>query len=339
MSTPTPDWLPRLEAFLTERAGAPARVTALRHLTGGASRDTWAIDAEAGGRRLGLVLRRDLGGVIADEALSRGQEYAVLRHAVAGRVLAPRPRWLCEDTSVLGVPFFLMDRLEGESVGSRVVRRPDLAAARAALPAQMAEQLALIHALPLTDELAFLPRPLPGLSPAQTAVERTAAQLARLGEPHPVLELAIRWLRRHAPPCPEPVFLHGDLRVGNLMVGPDGLVGVFDWEFAHVGDPHEDLAWPLVRAWRFGNDRLQVGGVGDVEPYLAEYEKHSGRAADRTALAWWEAAGNLRWAVGCVAQADRHLSGHADSLELASLGRRACEMELELLDLIERASR
>jgi aminoglycoside phosphotransferase (APT) family kinase protein len=339
MSAPTPDWLPRLEAFLSDRAGAPARVTALRHLTGGASRDTWAIDVEAGGERLALVLRRDLGGTFSDEALPRGQEFAVLGHAVVGGVLAPRPRWLCEDAAVLGVPFFLMDRLEGESVGSRVVRRPDLGAARAALPAQMAEQLALIHALPLTDDLAFLPRPLPGLSPAQTALERAAAQLTSLGEPHPVLELAIRWLRRHAPPCPEPVFLHGDLRVGNLMVGPAGLVGVFDWELAHVGDPHEDLAWPVVRAWRFGQDKLRLGGVGDVEPYLAEYERRSGRAVDRAALTFWEIAGALRWGVGCVAQAHRHLSGQVESLELASLGRRAAEMELEVLDLIERAER
>jgi aminoglycoside phosphotransferase (APT) family kinase protein len=227
-----------------------------------------------------------------------------------------------------------MDRLEGESVGRRVVREPALAAARQALPRQMGEQLARIHALP-PEGLDFLPRPAAGLSAAQTAVERSAEQLWGLGEPHPALELALRWLRRNAPPCAAPVLVHGDFRVGNLMVGPEGLVGVFDWEFAHVGDPAEDLAWPCVRSWRFGQDDLRLGGVGHVNDFLEAYQRAGGRAVEASSLRYWEVLGNLRWAVGCIAQAHRHLSGQARSVELASLGRRACEMELELLDLIE----
>ena len=129
---------------------------------------------------------------------------------------------------------------------------------------------------------------------------------------------------------------HGDFRVGNLMVGPAGLVGVFDWEFAHVGDPASDLAWPCVRSWRFGSDRLRLGGGGSEEGFFAAYERAGGGPVDREAVRWWEAAGNLRWAVGCIAQANRYLSGQAASVELASLGRRTCEMEMELLDLIER---
>jgi aminoglycoside phosphotransferase (APT) family kinase protein len=336
MKPTTPDWTPRLESFLTDQTGSPARVVGLRHLTGGASRDTWAVDAEVGGERLALVLRRDMGGVIADDALSREQEFRVLRAAHAGGVLVPRPRWLGTDPAVVGVPFFLMDRLEGESVGRRVVREPALAEARRRLPRQMAEQVARIHALPLPPDLDFLPRPGPGWSPARTALERAAEQLARLGEPHPALELAIRWLRPRVPDCAAPTFIHGDFRVGNLMVGPEGLVGVFDWEFAHVGDPHEDLAWPCVRAWRFGQDRLGLGGVGEPEEFLAAYEAATGRKVDLRAIRFWEMLGNLRWAVGCVAQAHRHLSGQTESLELASLGRRTGEMELELLDLIGR---
>jgi aminoglycoside phosphotransferase (APT) family kinase protein len=123
------------------------------------------------------------------------------------------------------------------------------------------------------------------------------------------------------------------------MVGRSGLVGVFDWEFAHVGDPHEDLAWPCVRSWRFGQDHLRVGGVGDAEAFYTAYERASGTKVDRDAVWFWETVGNLRWAVGCISQANRHLSGQAPSVELASLGRRACEMELELLDLIEQFER
>lgn len=328
MLTPE-DLSARLEAFLRQQ-GVAARVTAARRLTGGASRDTWSVDAMIDDRPLGLVVRRDLGGEIQDEALSRAAEFAVLTRAYEGGVLVPRPRWLCEDKSVLGAAFLVMDRIEGESVGRRVVRDP----ASKALPAQMGEQLAKIHALSFNG-LDFLPRPDAGQSPALRALDLTATQFHALGEPHPAIELGLRWLASRAPKCERLVLVHGDFRVGNLMVGPAGLAGVFDWEFAHIGDPAEDLAWPCVRSWRFGQDHLKLGGVGRVEEMLAAY----GKAVDPAAPRFWEILGNLRWAVGCVAQAHRHLSGQAPSVELASLGRRACEMELELLDLIDEAEK
>jgi aminoglycoside phosphotransferase (APT) family kinase protein len=335
-----PDLPARLEGFLAENLGAAVRVAGLRRLTGGASRDTWAVDAEVlAGPEAGsheLILRRDLGGQIVGEALSRDQEFAVLGRAFEAGVLVPRPRWLCMDAGVLGSPFFIMDRLHGESVGRRVVREPSLSSARQVLPRQMGEQLARIHAIGV-EGLDFLPRPAAGVSPALAALESAAGQLRSLGEPHPALELAIRWLRPRAPACEQRVLVHGDFRVGNLMVGPEGLAGVFDWEFAHVGDPHEDLGWPCVRSWRFGRDDLVLGGVGQAEEFFGAYESASGRKVDRAAVRYHEMLGNLRWAVGCVAQAHRHLSGQVASVELASLGRRTCEMELELLELIEKA--
>jgi aminoglycoside phosphotransferase (APT) family kinase protein len=112
---------------------------------------------------------------------------------------------------------------------------------------------------------------------------------------------------------------------------------VLDWEFARVGDPIEDLAWPLVRSWRFGVDAREMGGVGDRAPYIAAYEAASGRKVDPAHVRFWEIMGNVKWAVGCIAQANRHLSGQARSVELASLGRKTCEMELDMLDLLEKA--
>jgi aminoglycoside phosphotransferase (APT) family kinase protein len=341
MTTPTiKDFAARLEVFLAEKVQAPVRVTGLRQLAGGASRESWAVDMEVSdgpeAGRHALVLRRDLGGVIHDRALSREQEFRLLEVVHRAGVLAPRPRWLCTDPAVLEVPFFLMDRLEGEAVGRRVVREPSLGEARKRLPQQMAEQLALIHRVSIAGtDLAFLPRPEPGLSPAQSALENAVRQLWHFDEPHPALELAARWLRQHAPACSTWRLVHGDFRLGNLMVGPEGLVGVFDWEFTHVGDPDEDLAWPCVRSWRFGQDALRLGGIAQPDEYLEMYERLSGRAVDRRAVRYWEILGNFRWAVGCVAQANRHLSGQVSSLEFASLGRRTAEMELELLDLIE----
>jgi aminoglycoside phosphotransferase (APT) family kinase protein len=342
MSLPFNELRPRLEAFFAAQGPGAATVLAARQLTGGASRETWAVDVEfAGGPEAGrhaLVLRRDMGGVIHEEALSREEEFRVLQAAYRAGVLMARPRWLCTDPAVLGAPFFLVDRLEGESVGRRVVREAGLAEGRRRLPRQMGEQLARIQAIdPAGAGLDFLPRPPPGHAPARAALDNSERQLRRLGEPHPALELALRWLHKHAPAAGAAVLVHGDFRVGNLMVGPEGLCGVFDWEFAHVGDPAEDLAWPCVRSWRFGQDHLRLGGVGSAEEFFAAYEAAGGRAVDQRAVAFWEVAGNFRWAVGCMVQADRHLSGQAPGVELASLGRRTAEMELELLDLIDRA--
>jgi aminoglycoside phosphotransferase (APT) family kinase protein len=336
------DFLTRLEDFLGEKTCSPVHVLAARPLAGGASRDTWGVDVhvttgpEAG--RHGYVLRRDHGGTIIDDALSREEEFRLLEIVHGAGVLVPRPRWLCTDPAVLGAPFLILDRLEGEAVGRRVVRDATLAEARAKLPRQMGEQLAKIHAVNSSMGLEFLPRPEPGQSPAACALERAAQQLWRLGEPHPALELSLRWLRKHAPACNESVLLHGDFRLGNLMVGPDGLVGIFDWEFAHVGDPAEDLAWPCVRSWRFGNDHLRLAGIAAPDEFLTLYCEHSGRVVDAFRLRYWEILGNFRWAVGCIAQANRHLSGQVASIEFASLGRRTGEMELELLDLIARTS-
>jgi len=328
----------RLAAFLTNAAGAHATIAAMKPIAGGASRETWAVDAEIGSVREALVLRMDLASSMNPDALSRPHEFALLAAAHAAGVLAPRPRWLDADGAALGRPFLLMDRVEGESIGPRVVRRPELAVARRRLPDQMAAQLARIHAIDPAP-LDFLPRPPVNSSPALYALDRTRRVIDTIELQNPALEFGLRWLDQRAPACARLTLIHGDFRIGNLLVGTEGLNAVIDWEFAHIGDPHEDLAWPCVRDWRFGNDALRVGGVGEMAPYLAAYEAASGRAIDLDVLCWWEIMGNLRWAATCHVQAQRHLSGADPSVELASLGRRAAEMELEFLSLIEELER
>ena len=217
-----------------------------------------------------------------------------------------------------------MDRLEGESVGRRIVREQSLAGGRLLLPAQMGQQLARIHAVDAHKSgLTFLPTLTDAASPAARHVVSLRRQLDELGEPHPVLEWALRWLERHAPPCPRLVTVHGDYRVGNLMVGPDGLRGIFDWEFCHIGDPAEDIAWPCVRSWRFGRDDLRLGGICSFDEFYQAYREAGGCAVEPASVRFWEIIGNVRWATGCISQARRHLSGQAPSVELASLGRRA----------------
>src|SRR6185295_1966793 len=97
----------------------------------------------------------------------------------------------------------------------------------------------------------------------------------------------------------------------------------------------DDIGWLCVRAWRFGADANPVGGLCDRERFLAAYERAGGGAVDPATVRWWEVFGNLKWAIMCIMQAKTFLDGAVKSVELASLGRRVAEMELELLDLME----
>jgi aminoglycoside phosphotransferase (APT) family kinase protein len=299
---------------LAERLGAD--VVTLRQLAGGASKEAWAVEL-ADGRR--LLVRRASVGVIHRDTLPLEQEFRVLEAAREAGVAAPAPiAYLGE---VDGREAFAMELVEGETIGRRVVRDPP-----PGLALEMAEQLARIHTVPA---LEFLPR--------GGAIERFYDELDSVGEPHPAIEYGLAWVRERLPEPSEQTFVHGDFRVGNFAV-TDRLVAVLDWEFAHVGDPVEDVAWPLVRAWRFGADARRLGGVGEVEPYLERYNELTGRNVTLEELQVWEVFGNVKWAVGCLTQCRRHLTGQDRSVEYAVLGRMAAEMEYELLDLIERAA-
>ena len=226
-----------------------AKVVSFQQLAGGASKEAWAVDL-ADGRE--LLVRRAGVGVIHRDTLSLEQEFHVLEAAVGAGVRAPRPvAYLGE---VAGREAFAMERVEGETIGRRLVRNPP-----SSLPLEMAEELAKIHSI---EPLPFLPR--------GGAIERFYDELDSVGEPHPAIEYGLAWVRERLTSSREPTFVHGDFRLGNLAV-TDHLVAVLDWEFAHVGDPIEDVAWPLVRAWRFGADTRHLGGVGEVEPYLERY--------------------------------------------------------------------
>lgn len=327
----------RLSDYLTQVSGQQARVTAAHALAGGASRDSWAFNAEfANGRQEQFVLRRDLPTTMNETALTRPQEFAMMRAAYAHGIKCAKVRWLCEDPAPLGMPFFIMDYVTGVSIGRKVITAPELEAARAALPAQLATQLALIHALDWRGaQLDFLPQPTTD-NPAKEAVAGVYAVLDELGAVVPALEYALRWCDVNAPAPQRITFLHGDYRIGNILVDAEGLAAVIDWEFAHVGDPAEELGYLCLRDWRFGNDLKRAGGLSTRETFLTAYEQATGWQVDRRAVDWWEVFGNVRWAVICIKQAQRHLSGQDPSVELASLGRRSIDMQAEALHLIRR---
>lgn len=315
------------------------RVENLKLLAGGASQETWTLDLilEDGEPRgeYALVLRRQLGGKIYPDALDLAREFRVMQIAYASDVSLPYPQAFLPD--LLGRPAALLHRKQGETIGRRIVREPAFENARKVLPAQMGTMLAHIHKID-ADQFGmrlFLPQPPVEQTPAQWMTTQTEKNLDAIGEPHPALELGLRWLRLHEPPAPKQlVLLHGDYRIGNVVVDENGLVSVLDWEFAHLGDPYADLAWSQVRDWRFGNDALHFGGVAQPDEFFEAYEKTMGTKINHGAVRYWEIMGNVRWAVGMLNQAQRHLRGEEPNLEFASLGRRCAEVELEILNLI-----
>ena len=284
-------------------------------LAGGASKEAWAVDVEGEP----LLVRRASRGVIHAATLSLEDEFHVLEAAAEAGVKVPRPVAYLGELG--GREAFAMERVEGETIGRRIARNPP-----PGLDVQLADELAKIHAIP-PDRLPFLG--------SGDILERFEGELDSVGDPHPAIEYGLWWLREHRPaPLPD-VVTHGDFRIGNVVVSEGGLEYLLDWEFAHLSDPREDLAWPLVRAWRFGADDRRLGGVGEVAPYLERYAELTGRAVSEDELYWWEVLGNVKWATGCLTQCRRHLTGLDRSVEYAVLGRMAAEMEYELLHLIE----
>jgi aminoglycoside phosphotransferase (APT) family kinase protein len=304
--------------------GVGASIQGLRRLSGGASRETWAFDVVGGAAPAELILQRLRPGASASSSgVGVETEAALLR--VAARHGVPVAHVVAsDDGTVLGSPGMVVERLGGETIARKLLRDDEWATARSRLGAQVGAACAAIHAIPVEA--------VPGLQPADQLAQYRDV-LDGLGEPHPAFELGFRWLEANRPPDNPPCVVHGDLRLGNLLVDQDGLRAVLDWELAHVGDPLEDLGWFCVRAWRFGSP-LPAGGVATREVLVTAYEGASGRPVDPQVLRWWEVLGTLKWGVICVMQAWGHLSGASRSVELATIGRRVCENEWDLLGLL-----
>jgi aminoglycoside phosphotransferase (APT) family kinase protein len=320
----------RLPDFLKRKTGSDARVENVSQMTGGASREIWSLDAILDGQTVPLVLRSAAVGWVTTKAIP---EYDLLKAAFEAGVPVPEPLFVGDDS--LPVSFFLMRRIPGETIARRLLRDDEYATARHALAGQLGAAAARIHAIPeeryRNMDLREPPAEQPPAAAELDGLEQTYRGITP--EAHPAFELAFRWLRRRLPEANERCLVHGDFRVGNVIFGPEGLRSVIDWEGAHIGDPMEDLGWVCVRSWRFGGPR-PVGGVGEREQLFNAYEKESGRPVDAERVRFWEIFGNLRWGVICITQAQRHLQGLSPSVELAAIGRRTVETEVELMELM-----
>lgn len=313
--------------ILAEAIGEAVDINGLTRLTGGASRETWSVDAcTESGDDLPVILRRDPPG--HGEPKRMRAEVACL-HAAA-RTGAPVPAVLASgDTApAIDAPFILMERVSGEASPRRIQRDAEFGEVRPHLAEQMGRVLGHIHAADISDL---------GMLDDTDPVAAIEATYRAFDEPRPAVEIGLRWLRENRPALGPTRLVHGDFRLGNLLIKSDGLSAVLDWELAHLGDAVEDLGWLCVRAWRFGAEQ-PVGGLGTREQLLDGYEQVTGSRPSAAELHWWEIYGTLKWLVLSRFQAERHLGGNEHSIELAAIGRRVAESEYDvllILDLID----
>ncbi|CAN5739375.1 phosphotransferase family protein [soil metagenome] len=294
----------------------------LRALTGGASRVTWSFTAKTDSGSQALILRTG-----PPDEVHASMELEAHAQQLAAAQGAPVPEILVasDSAAALGNPFLICNEIAGETIVRKIQRSLD-DAGRAALLQQCAAALAAIHRAEPTGG---------GIDTGdQLAVWR--GQLDEMGDTTATFEWAFRWLEKNRPTPTRTTLVHGDFRMGNLIVDGSNLAAVLDWELVHGGEACEDLAWFCIRAWRFGAPKERgAGGLGSVEDLLSAYEQSGGAPVDRASFRWWLILATLRWGVICRYQAQRHLSGETPSVELATIGRRVCETEWDLLNLLE----
>lgn len=325
-----------MQALLTKACQShldqKSEVVSLKRLSGGASQETWSFAVQIGEDTSDLILRRAPGGMRdpdKETALPLATEAALINLAdTVAKIRVPPVRFILTPEDNLGEGF-IMDHVLGETIARKILRDTEFEAIRPDLARQCGEILGRLHAIPTSH------CPPLRTAPAQEELAQYRATYVAHNHPHPVFELAFKWLSDNAPKSPRITLVHGDFRNGNLMITPEvGVSAVLDWELAHFGDPMEDLGWLCVNSWRFGQIDKPVGGFGQREDLFAAYEKSSGMSVDPDQVHYWEILGTLKWGIMCTLMYEAFRNGTDRSVERAAIGRRASETEIDLLRLL-----
>ncbi|MBI4696429.1 MAG: phosphotransferase family protein [Gammaproteobacteria bacterium] len=322
----------RLASLVRRRVPGCEALIAAERLSGGANQETYRITVRGGDGPRRLCLRRAAGGVGRHEHGQPGLATEARLMQVARDAGVPEPEVL----HVLGPDDglgegFLMEWLDGETLGAKIVRAPEFAAVRPRLARECGEVLARIHAIDV-DATGLRDR-LETLSPEQF-VRRMWLQYQGYATPQPMIDYTARWLLAHLPEPSCPALVHNDFRNGNLMIDAGGIRAVLDWEIAHLGDPMRDLGWICTNSWRFGVSDKPVGGFGGYADLCAGYEAVSGRAVNREHLKFWEVFGSFWWAIECLGMADHYRHGPDQTVERPGIARRSSECQIDCVNLL-----
>ncbi len=326
----------RLEAVLVHQLPGCESLISTERLSGGASQETYRLlikdtDSPSGQRE--LAIRRATGGVktstselgypgIATEAM-------LMQYARAAGVPEPEIYYVLTETDGLGEGF-IMEWLEGEALGARIVRSKQFDAIRPTLAYECGKAMARIHnidlgATGLAQELTVIP-------PANF-VQQTWDRYRAFDTAQPMIDYTARWLLDNLPDNVDSCLVHSDFRNGNFLLTETGITAVLDWELAHIGDPMRDLGWICTRSWRFGG-AAPVGGFGEYRDLFRGYEEESGRVVDPAHVRFWEVFGSFWWSVGCLGMAQQYRSGPDRTVERPAIGRRSSECQVDCVNLL-----
>lgn len=298
----------------------------LIRLTGGATMESWRFTC---GDQDFVLRRAPSPAMMEGRAIGHDIEAAVIRAAQSAGVLAPEILVELEAADGLGTGF-VMRALPGTPDPRTILGDNAGEAEGRALASQLAHELVGIHGV----DQSGLPPGLPELDPGD-GVAGLLAQFEESGGDRPVIALALRWLQDTLPDPIEPTLIHGDYRLGNVLVAGHDLTGVLDWELAHLGDPHEDLAYACMTVWRFARIDRPAAGLASLEDWFSAYEAAGGRKIDRARFHWWLVYRTCWWALGCWRMGRTWREGADRTLERAIISRRTSEQELDLLMLLE----
>lgn len=326
------DFQKRLTAFCSRTMGSEGEVQNLTRLSGGASMESWAFDI---GERA-MVLRRMPDGIVGSNAdaatvsaISLDAQADLIELARKQGVTAPEVLAKFAEEDGLGQGF-VMVRALGETLPHKILGNPEYETAVNRLTMQCAHELATIHAINPAD----LPPEIQAAD-AATLLRQQEQNYRDLEAMIPAYDYAFRWLESNIPEPEDPVLLHADFRMGNLMIDAQGITAVLDWELAHLGDPMEDLSYLCTPSWRFGHYQKEAGGFDSADSLIAAYEKASGKAVDRNRFNWWLVYNTLWWGCACLRMGHSYRDGSVHVLERTIIGRRASEVEIDLLLLFE----
>lgn len=310
-------------ARVCARVGLGALSYAPERLTGGAVMESWRF--AAGGSD--YVLRRAPSlAFMEGRPYGHSTEAALIEAARAKGVTAPEVVAVLEEADGLGSGF-VMRALPGTADPKVILACDD----PDGLLRGIARDLARIHSLRQGD----VPESVPVMD-YRAAIADLKAQFMDAGGDRPIIALGLKWLEDNCPEAVEPVLNHGDYRMGNLLVEGSALTGVLDWEIAHFGDRHEDLAFGCMAVWRFTRYDRPALGLGSVENYIAAYEAEAGVTIDPARFRFWTIYRTVWWALGCLKMAAQWRSGADRMLERVVISRRTSEQELDLLLLLEK---
>ncbi len=328
-----------LERYLAERIADFRGPLTVRQFQGGQSNPTYYVSAPTGE----YVVRRKPPGKLLPSAHAVDREYRVITALAGTGVPVPRTYLLCEDSEVVGTPFYVMEYVRG-----RVFTDPRLpeqtAAERAAIYDSLTDVLARLHTVDW-QALGLADFGRPGNYFARQIHRWTQQYRASETERIETMERVIEWLPAHIPPDDHTTLVHGDFRLGNTLVHPiePRIVAVLDWELSTLGHPLADLAYNCVPYHTGPGDNL--GGVEGVDlrglgipsedAYVAAYCRRTWRAG----IADWDFyVAFALFRLGAIAQGimGRVVAGTANDPQAAERGKRARPLADAAWTVVER---